>query len=542
MPVGQSSLAFLRELIFKAKERWEAVPANTRRLVWMLGVGVVAGLVIWVVLAGGKPDFSPLFTDLEQEDAWEIIAFLDEQKIPYELENGGRTVMVPASEVDKLRLSLADKGLPRSGTVGFEIFDRQSLGKTDFERRLDYLRALQGELERTISKMSGIDDVRVHLVLPEETLFVSQEKPASAAVLLKLKPLYSPRPSEIKSIVFLVSRAVQGLAPDNVTVVDSRGNVLFPSSGGSDSLGEDGLEAAGLNAITLTREFENDLARSVEGLLSRVFGPGNAVVRVKADLDLNKQTIERRLFEPAPDPAGLTRSVQELEETFRGTGLPPQNTGPTDANIPGYQAASVQGGESEYSRRETTRNLEINEIREQTIVAPGSVKRLSISVVINRPLDAAQVDAVSRTVAAAIGYDPQRNDQITVTGIPFDTSLADAFGEQETAFSPFFRFLEPYRAYVPFLAALVAVALVYLLGRRRKAPSFGEAIQTAPGGPAVEPSIAVAGEPTFMPSKEEAVEELPEPSRDREQIQIERLIRRNPEIAAKLIHAWIIEE
>lgn len=541
MPFGQS-LASVRELVLRLKERWEEAPASTRRLTWMLGTGVIVGLIIWIAVAGGEPHFSPLFTDLDQGDAGEIVAFLDEQKIPYELENGGRTIKVPASDVDRLRLSLADKGLPRSGTVGFEIFDRQSLGKTDFERRLDYLRALQGELERTISKMSGIEDVRVHLVLPEETLFVSQEKPASAAVLLKLKPLYSPKPSEIKSVVFLVSRAVQGLAPDNVTVVDSRGNVLFPLPGGSDLLGEDGPEMAGLDAITLTREFENDLARSVESLLSRVFGPGNAAVRVKAELDLNKQTVERRLFEPAPDPAGLTRSVQELEETFRGTGLPPQTAGPTDANIPGYQAASEDGGESEYSRRETTRNLEINEIREQTIVAPGSVKRLSISVVINRTLDAAQVDAVSRTVAAAIGYDPQRNDQITVTGIPFDMSLADAFGDRRAAYPPFLRFLEPYRAYIPFAAALVAAAFVYLFGRRRRLAPLGEAVQTAHAGTTAEPSPAATEEQIPVRGIEEAVEELPELTKDREQIQIERLIRRNPEVAAKLIHAWIVEK
>jgi flagellar M-ring protein FliF len=528
----------LREQILRLKERWEELPSRTRVLLGIFGGGLLAGIVIWLVLVKRGPALAPLYTDLDGRDASEIVAFLEEQKVSYKLENGGATVLVPKSDVDKLRLSLAGKGLPHSGTIGFEIFDKQGFGKTDFERRLDYVRGLQGELERTIGRMAGVDDVRVHLVIPEDRLFISQDKAASAAVLLNLKPLFAPNSAEIQSVVFLVSRAVEGLAPEDVTVVDSRGAILYPLQNGPDPFASQDGQFHGLDTIELTREFEAELSKSVETLLYRVFGPGNAVVRVKAELDLNRQTVERRLFQPVADPEALTRSVQELEETFRGSGYPPQGSGPVDSNIPGYQIPSGDDGQSEYSRREATRNLEINEIREQTVVAPGSVKRLSVSVVINQSLDSLQVEAISEAIAAAIGYDPDRNDQITVTGIPFDTSLADAIREQQRSPYPLLRFLESYK--VVFVAVLSAALLALYLLRRKGRLVQKEKIDTT--SPPVESLPKTAGWVDQVAREATPVGRLPDLGKDPEQVQIERLVSQSPEVAAKLIHAWITEE
>ncbi|MEW6546431.1 MAG: flagellar basal-body MS-ring/collar protein FliF [Bacillota bacterium] len=514
-------MAGWRDLGSRGLAWWRGLSHGARTL---LGLGLVA-----VVLAGGlmaflsQPRFVPLYTGLDITDAARITEKLGEQGVPYRLRDEGRTVLVPAQQVYRARLSLAAQGLPRQGTVGFEILDKPPLGATESDRRLAYLRALQGELARTITQVEGVEQARVHIVVPEPRLFASQEHPVTAAVLLKLRPGTELGVEQVRGIVHLVTHSVEGLRPDGVSVVDQYGRVLSAQvvddtspSGTADRL------------LEVQRQFQAHMEQRLQSLLEQVLGLGNVVTRVTAELNFDSRTVERQLFEPGPDD-GVVRSIQELEETFSGQAgsLPP-----TNGNVPGYQVGGSEGPVS-YQRREVTRNLEVGQVREQMVVMPGSVRRLSVAVVVNRELEPAQQEAIGRLVAAAIGSDPARQDQITVLGIPFATRWVDL--EEKPTTPPAAVRLPDWR----YLAAggggvVVLLFARWLRGRRRRR------LVRAPEPAVVPAPTPVAGaEPTRAAAPEEP-EGLADEARLR--AEVEKLARKSPETVAQLIRAWMAEE
>ncbi|MDI6895088.1 MAG: flagellar basal-body MS-ring/collar protein FliF [Bacillota bacterium] len=488
----------------------------------MLGLGVVAAVLGGALMMFlSQPRFVPLYTGLDISDAAGITQKLSEQGVPYRLQDDGRTVLVPDQQVYQARLNLAAQGLPRQGTVGFEILDKPPLGATEADRRLAYLRALQGELARTIAQVEGVEQVRVHVVVPEPQLFAAQERPVTAAVFLKLRPGAELNGEQVGGIVHLVTHSVEGLRPDGVSVVDQLGRVL------SARLEEENTPsgAAG-RLLDVQHQFQSDLERRLQSLLEQVLGIGNVATRVTAELNFDSRTVERQLFEPG-SPDGVVRSIQQLEETFSG---PAGSLPPTDGNIPGYQAGG-QGGPSSYQRREVTRNLEVGQVREHTVVMPGSVKRLSVAVVVNRELESAQQEAISRLVAAAIGSDPARQDQITVLGIPFAARGVD-LGEKPPT--------PPVSSPIPdwrYLAAggggLALLLVLWWRGRRRRRrAAVPEAVSAPAPAPAAE---AVAAQ---VPSEEPEV--LADEARLR--VEVEKLARKSPDAVAQLIRAWMAEE
>ena len=203
---------------------------------------LIAGVTLVSVIAfailiffANRTEYRPLFTNLSAEDAGEIVKKLKDSKTPYQISPDGKGIMVPADKVYEQRLTLASEGLPQGGGVGFEIFDRKNFGMTEFVQKLNYQRALQGELSRTISQINGVEQARIHLVIPEKSLFKENEKPATASVVLKMKSNRSLRDSEVQGVVHLVSSSIEGMNPDHVTVLDSRGKILSKGNGTSDA-------------------------------------------------------------------------------------------------------------------------------------------------------------------------------------------------------------------------------------------------------------------------------------------------------------------
>ncbi|MBC7339869.1 MAG: flagellar M-ring protein FliF [Firmicutes bacterium] len=498
---------------------WRGLSRSARLL---LGLGLVAvALTCGLMAVLNQPRFVPLYTGLDLGDAARITEKLGEDGVPYRLRDEGRTVLVPDEQVYQARLKLAAEGLPRQGTVGFEILDKPPLGATEADRRLAYLRALQGELARTITQVEGVEQARVHIVVPEPQLFAAQERPVTAAVLLKLRPGAELGDEQVSGIVHLVTHSVEGLRPEGVSVVDQFGRVL------SARLAEDPSPSGTADRLLgVQQQFQADLERRLQSLLEQVLGLGNVVTRVTAELNFDSRTVERQLFEPG-SADGVVRSIQELEETFSG---PAGSMPPTEGSIPGYQAGGASGPAS-YQRREVTRNLEVGQVREQMVVMPGSVRRLSVAVVVNRELEAAQQEAITRLVAAAIGSDPNRQDQITVLGIPFATRWEDV-GEQPAA--------PPARPALPdwrYLAAagggVVVLVLAWLmLRRRRRRREIPEPAVSAP-----RPAVAAA--PATEPAPEEPVMVADEA---RLRIEVEKLARKSPETVAQLVRAWMAEE
>ncbi|MBR2733053.1 MAG: flagellar M-ring protein FliF, partial [Selenomonadaceae bacterium] len=295
----------------------------------------IAGISFWY---GNKPEYVPLYTNLETKDAGDVVNSLKETGVPYELveDKRGATILVPATQVHNLRLDLAAQGLPR-GNKGFELFDDSKLGVTEFQNKVNYLQALQGELTRTIEHLGSVEKARIHIVLPEDSLYKKNEKPATASILLMLKPEAQLTKPEVKGIVNLVSHSVQGLTPENITIVDEQGNILNKND--DDELEQQNAQnLRTLNQIEMTKRVRDHIQQNIQTMLDKTLGEGNAFVRVSVELDFDDRKIDRQTFTPVVDDAGIIRSQQDVSESYTGESNVPGGPAGVTGNIPGYVA------------------------------------------------------------------------------------------------------------------------------------------------------------------------------------------------------------
>jgi len=495
----------------------------------LAAAAVLAGVILLLQWAG-RERYVPLFTNLELSEAAEIVARLKEDKVPYQLVADGTTILVPESRVYDLRLEVAGSGLLAGSGVGFELFDKTQLGMTDTQWHLNYQRALQEELRRTIVQYDQIEQARVHLVIPQPSVFLEEAQPASAAVLLKLRAMAALDAEQVRSIMYLVASSVEGMRPGNVRVVDTQGRVL---SEGVLPQGEEGqAAAAGADQQELKRRFEQELERRIQQKLETVLGPGNVVVMVTADLDFSRREVTRLEY----DDTGAVRSEQVLQEQASSSGgaaLPPVG----DVNRqPETYLESTSGGESSYNRTQTTRNYELGKTEEKVVYAPGRVERLATAVVINGPLDTTTEQQIREIVAAAAGCDPQRGDQIALTSMAFDRSLQAQMEQEMAEAEATLKRRQQIEQYVTWgavgAALLVALVLGLIALRRRPAPV---PVELAPALEAVVPI-----EPS-APPEEAAVAAAEREARDKVE-KVRDIVRRRPEEAVQLLKAWLGED
>lgn len=497
------------------KETWLKLGTTPRNII--IGAIALAFVLTSVLVAGNArgPKYETLWSNLDVRDAGAVVAELERQTIDYKLEDGGKTIKVPASEVHRTRLSLASQGLPASGVVGFESIGANGIWATDFERQVQYVRALSGELTRTIKTISGVMDARVHIVLPEDTVFVSRKRPATAAVLLQLQPLQDLSPSCVTGIVNLVARSVEGLTPSEVTVMDSEGRLL--SQDFADITGAAGVSTA---AFQITSEVERELERRLVSTLTPVLGAGNVVCQVRADLDLDQVRTVDTIY--AEEGEGVLRSTQEMTETYTGGGaVPGGQAGGLD--VPNYRTSG--NGDSTFERSEITRNYEVDQRVVETISTPGAIRNMSVAIMVNRELDDGQEASIVETVSTALGLDPLKNDRVSVTGFLFDTSLKDTIKDSMQVIPPPLNRLYIYGAAVAL--ALVLGTIILLFARRRKR---GDGKRVSP--PVVEQS-------DFEDETQLAPEYV---MRQRTRESVERLARVNPGSVASLVKTWILED
>ena len=495
------------------KQTWSGLNKTQQRVVVLGGAVALVILIAVVMYSTRGPAYEILWSNLDPADAGTIVSELEKQNVPYELTDGGRTIRVPSDRVHRVRLSLATMGLPSSGIVGFEAVGSTGIWSTDFERRVQYIRALSGELTRTIKALSGIEDARVHIALPEDTVFVSQRQQPTASVLVKTRPGLELTADSVRGIVNLVSRAVEGLTPENVTVVDASGKLL--SRDVAYGKGEDDLSMS--SVLELTFATERELENRLLGLLAPVLGPGNVVCQVRAELNMDQIKITDTTYES--EPPGVLRSSQETSEMYQGTGTPPGGqAGALD--VPSYSFAGQ--GESQYQRTEVLRNYEVNERVTETLITPGTIEKLSVAVVVNKNLNEAERDLITETVTAALGLDPSRQDQISVTGMVFDTTLAQIFDETPATEG----FPRIYIYAIAVAAALVVGTVILIIARRRREAEMAGVLEE-------EPALALESAPAISP-------ELIARQRSRENV--ERLARTNPQLVATLIKSWLLED
>ena len=399
------------------------------------GAGAAAILIALMLRLGGQPT-SLLYANLDLKEAGQITSQLDTAGVKYEVKGDGSTIFVDRDKVASTRLMLSGKGLPTSGSVGYEIFDNApALGQTDFVQNLDRQRALEGELGRTIHAIQGISFVRVHLVLPRRQLFDEDAEQPSASILIATGGARLGA-EQVRSIRNLVAGAVPDLKADRVSITDQQGELLAAEGDGA----VDGMGGGERSQV------EERIRRTVKDIVEGVVGPGHARVQVSADVDMSSHTTQSEKYDP---DGQVVRSTATTDEKSNETKASPTGATSASQNVPGAQpAAGANGDSTNTGHQEETTNYEISKTTTTEVQAPGQIKRLSVAVAVDgstgpsvhgkpgpyTPRSAADMKQIEALVRSAMGYDGQRGDQLSVVNVQFDRALD---GDGPSVASPF---------------------------------------------------------------------------------------------------------
>ena len=440
-------------LISPFERAWQglnAMPGQRKIMLAIVSVLILASIMTFVYFTN-QEDYRVLFSNLAGDDAAGIITKLKDKKIPYQISPAGDVISVPSSKVSELRLELAASGLPRGGGVGFEIFDNKTLGATEFEQQMNYRRALQGELVRTINSLDEIQQCRVHIALPKESLFIDQQKKATASVTVRLKSGRKLKQPQIEGIGRLVASSVEGLSPDDVMIVDSQGNILSKSQGDSK------LARLSSSQIEYQRNIEKDMATQIQSLLENVVGQGKAVVRVNADLDFKLTEKTEEIYD---SESPVVRSTQKQSDKTTGA-----------ASAPGKASTGIASTGPEKEKLDETINYEINKTISKTVMPVGDIKKISIAVLVDgiyqkndkgaatyqeRPKK--EIESLEDLVRKSAGFDAQRGDQVVVSSMPF--SRADL--EQGLVGPSWQDRIAPALPVLKYIVILAGLALMFL--------------------------------------------------------------------------------
>ncbi len=393
----------------------------------------LVGFFSFVMVRMSTPQLVPLFTDLSLDDSGSIIKDLERQGVTYEIGRNGATIMVPRESVGRLRMKLAEAGLPKGGGVGYEIFDKSdALGATTFIQNINHLRALEGELARTIRSLDRVEAARVHLVLPERQLFSRDKVDASASIVLKVNGTLQP--AQVRAIRHLVASAVNGLKPERVSVIDESGKLLADGAGDDNTL-------SGASADERKVAYENRLRKEVENIVGSVVGPGRARVQITADFDVNRITQTSDKY----DPDGRVMRSSQTREEQSSTGSGPNGSVSVGNELPGADKTSGGNGPSprdQNSKSEEIVNYEISRTTKTEVIEAGRVNRISAAVLVDgtyskndkgetvyKPRAKEELDRIAALVRSAIGFDAKRGDQLEVVNLRFAETPAVPIGE-----------------------------------------------------------------------------------------------------------------
>lgn len=437
-----------REVLLALREGFGRL-GNGRKLALILGIPALVALVVAIGLYASAPGYKVLFSNISEKDGGAIIAQLSQMNVPYRVGEGGTVIEVPSDVVYKTRLQLASQGLPKGGGVGFELLERQKFGTSQFVEQVNYQRGLEGELGQTIRSLRAVQDARVHLAIPRPSVFVRENQKPSASVLLTLHPGRALDGAEVSGIVHLVAASVPELSPRAVTVVDQSGKLL---SGPAESQGADGLDRSQLKYL---HQVEEDVARKIEAILRPIVGPDNVRAQVAATLDFSQVEQTSETYRPNSDPKDQAMRSQQVAESSSQTPQPPQgvpgalsNTPPGAATAPLVAPAPAGGAGAPNTgnatpmatatQRDNKVNFELDKTIRHTRGEVGSVKRLSVAVVVNykrvageggatrvQPYDAKEMTQIQTLVREAMGFDKDRGDTLNVVNAEFRPARDD---------------------------------------------------------------------------------------------------------------------
>ncbi|MBS4028161.1 MAG: flagellar M-ring protein FliF [Ignavibacteriales bacterium] len=550
-------MEFLRQLKEQFVGLTNRLTTQQRVLGAFVLVAVIVGFVGLVVFSG--PTYQTLYSNLPKEEAAQIIKKLDEKNIPYKLDDDGKTIKVPDAERDKLLISLAGEGIPMSGVVGYEIFDKTNLGISDQTQKINRVRALEGELTRTILQVENMEAARVHIVLPEKRFFREDQKPATASVWLKARGNMAVSPEIAQGIAHLVASSVEGLDASNVRIFDRKG-ILRSNARAQNSI------SGGLTSnMELQLERERLLSQKVQGMLDIVVGPGNSYVEVSAEVDFRQVNRTQEIFDPEDQ---VIRSEQVTEQSSTTT-----------------DTSRVNAKNITSSNSNTVTNYEIGKTVELSTSNGGDVKRLSVSAVINgryadrfdsltgeilldendQPvkeyvsLSSEEIGNITELIKKQIGFAADRGDQIAVVNMQFfgdkDLTIKEDVRNVRYLLRWCMEKLYDPNTWLLFFFMILATFLLYRMASRirfkkelESAVALQRAAKVAPrsrvtGGPTLEPIRGlegVASELKVTEAEELGEEELKVQQETRERVK--QYFRDKPEEASSLLKVWLADE
>lgn len=528
---------------------------STRLIVYGIVLALVVASIIGLVMWSQKPEYRTLFGGLSDEDLSAIIENLEDRKVPYKILGGA--VKVPDNVLYETRIALAGDGLPQGGAVGFEIFDESSFGVTQFVQKINYLRAMQGEIGRTIAQIQNIEGVRVHLSVPEKGVFLDDSDKGRASIVLKLRPGAALTPSQVQGIVHLTASSVEGLLPGDVTVVDTTGRMWTAAA--DESSVPMGLTAA---QSDYKRGIEKDMEKRIQSMLEKTIGAGKVVARVSTEMVTTH--VERT--EETYDPDGqVVRSEHRTKEKMSG-GVQASGVPGVLSNVPGGRGGSSTGTPSLSQRQDEVINYEISKVISRVIEPIGEIERLSISVLIDgkyeeivgklpedAPEDATppverkyvarsseELQKLESIVRGIVGFDEARGDSIVIDSVPFEASaLMDATGVMVEPDTVIPAFLAPYINTIIKSGVSGIIALLVILFIVR--PIVKRLTEETKAMAAIDQMGAAGGPPRAGFEEGTPEYEAQMAASKSETERIKDAVRQNPRQAAMILKGWIQE-
>ncbi|MCS7082334.1 MAG: flagellar basal-body MS-ring/collar protein FliF [Bacteroidetes bacterium] len=529
---------------------WFSLTAAQR--ISLFGVSaIVLGGLIALALWASRPTYALLFSRLEAAEASRIVEELQKEKIPYRLRDGGSSIYVPSDRVYELRVRLAGKGLASGKSLGYELLDGNGLGMTDFMQRVNLKRAIEGELSRTISNLEQVEMARVHLVVPERAPFQAAQNVPSASVVVKLRPGMALSPAQIEGIAALVAGSVEGLTVENVTILDTRGNLL------SNTAARNPEFSAASAQIKYQQELEAYLTQKGQSMLDNVLGRGNSLVRVSAEVDFTRLVQERDLIDPESQTVISEETLDEQREAPTG--------GATGANA---------GAGAQQRVANMVRNYELSRTRERIEHGVGQIKRLSVSVILNyrrlttgdpntggvryEPYSAQELESFADLVRKAVGFQSERGDELSIQQIRFDTSADEQLEKELQAWQRRQQQQQYLRYGLIALGLVLAFLLVLLLVRRlgQRVEPYplssgaplppGQTVNLLTGRP--EPVLEGLESGDYELSEDMFIQRLSPEARARVRAkekmmeEIRSFVEQEPDAATNLIRTWLVED
>jgi flagellar M-ring protein FliF len=544
-------MADINQTASQVKNVFAGMPPAKRWTALGLGAATLAAMIA-LILWSQAPDYQVLFSGLSSEDAGKIVEKLKGSKVPYKLDAGGATILVPGEKVYETRLQMAGDGMLQGGAIGFEIFDTPKLGMTDFVQKLNYQRAIQGELSRTIQSMAPVEKARVHIVIAKKSIFSEQEENPSASVVLKLRAGRTLSENQVNAIGQLVSSAVPGLASDRVSVIDSAGTLLSKVKPSGDSAGS--TEAMGVQ-----RGIETSLEERARAILEKTVGAGRVVVRVASEIEQRKVESTEEKYDP---DSVVVRSEQRTAEKSSGASGSPGGVPGTQSNVPNAQGqpasapvASASGTSNSSTRNNETINYEVSRIVSKSSTPIVAVKRMTVAVLVDGtyktskdakgvetstyvPRTAEELSSYERLVKNAVGFTPDRGDTFEIVTAPFQTEDPAAAAAQAKSLpvipSSWISMAKPIASVV--LLLLVVMLVVRPLIKWVSTPSalpaptgdmYAYAVPGAAGGASGEGELSPgAGRAPALASAKDDVAAL---------------ARQEPQRAAQAVKMWLVQ-